>query len=61
MAKKSLLTLAPKSEFTHTVPIPNTDQLPDDVKFTFVYRDREKLDEWIEGRRSRSRTLVAGC
>ena len=47
MAKKSLLSIAPKSEFTATVAITNPDREPELVEFTFKYRDREALDKWV--------------
>lgn len=46
MAKKSLLSIAPKSEFTAQVAITNPDRDPELVEFTFKYRDREALDKW---------------
>jgi len=46
MAKKSLLSIAPKSEFTAQVAITNPDREPELVEFTFKYRDREALDKW---------------
>lgn len=47
MKKKSLLTIAPKSEFQALVPVPCPDRNPEEVQFTFRYRNREQLDEWI--------------
>ncbi|WP_101048676.1 phage tail assembly chaperone [Macromonas nakdongensis] len=47
MPQKSLLTLAPKSEFTGTVLVPSPDRAPDEVAFTFTYRDRDALDKWV--------------
>lgn len=47
MAKKSLLSIAPKSEFTAQVAITNPDRDPELVEFTFKYRDREALDKWV--------------
>lgn len=47
MPQKSLLTLAPKSEFTGPVLVPSPDRAPDEVVFTFKYRDREALDQWV--------------
>jgi hypothetical protein len=49
MKKKSLLSIAPKAEFTASVPIPCADREPDPVDFNFTYRSREQLDEWIKG------------
>lgn len=47
MAKKPLLSVAPKSEFTAAVPIPTPDRDPEMIEFTFKYRDRQSLDAWI--------------
>lgn len=49
MTKKSLLSIAPTAEFTAPVPIPCPDREPDMVDFTFIYRSREQMDEWIRG------------
>lgn len=49
MTKKSLLTIAPAAEFKASVPIPCPDRDPDPVEFTFSYRSREQLDDWIKG------------
>lgn len=46
MTKPSLLTVAPKPEFTDTVDIPISDRKPEPIDFTFKYRDREALDTW---------------
>lgn len=48
MTKKSLLSIAPSAEFTAAVPIPSPDREPDMVEFTFLYRSREQMDEWIK-------------
>jgi Phage tail assembly chaperone len=48
MKKKSLLTIAPKAEFTASVPIPCPDREPEMVEFTFLYRSREQLSEWVQ-------------
>jgi len=48
MTKKSLLSISPSSEFTAPVPIPCPDREPELVDFTFRYRSREQMDEWIK-------------
>lgn len=70
MTKKSLLSIAPKSEFSGAVIVPTPDRAPDEVEFTFKYRDREALDAWIKEMETTTRdatsleadiAMVMGC